>query len=137
MTVTVRFAPSPTGRIHIGNARTAILNWLFRLKHNGVFILRYDDTDVERSKQEFADAILEDLRWMGIEPDRIEHQSRRIEHYDAAAQRLKALDLLYACYETADEIERRRKRQLARGLPPIYDRAALNLSLDERREVAN
>lgn len=137
MTVTVRFAPSPTGRIHIGNARTAILNWLFRLKHKGVFILRYDDTDVERSKHEFADAILEDLRWMGIEPDRIEHQSRRIERYDAAAQRLKALDLLYACYETADEIERRRKRQLARGLPPIYDRAALNLNLDERRAFEN
>jgi glutamyl-tRNA synthetase len=133
MTVTVRFAPSPTGRIHIGNARTAILNWLFRLKREGVFILRYDDTDAERSKQEFADAILADLRWMGIEPDRIEHQSKRFPHYDAAAQRLKELGLLYACYETADEIERRRKRQLAVGLPPIYDRAALKIGPEERK----
>lgn len=135
MTVTVRFAPSPTGRIHIGNARTAILNWLFRLKHRGVFILRFDDTDAERSKPEFADGILEDLRWMGIEPDRIEHQSKRFAHYHAAVQKLKDLDLLYACYETADEIERRRKRQLARGLPPIYDRAALRLSADERKAL--
>lgn len=133
MTVTVRFAPSPTGRIHIGNARTAILNWLFRLKHGGVFILRFDDTDAERSKPEFADGILEDLRWMGIEPDRIEHQSKRFAHYHAAVQKLKNLGLLYACYETADEIERRRKRQLARGLPPIYDRAALRLGADERK----
>jgi glutamyl-tRNA synthetase len=131
MTVTVRFAPSPTGRIHIGNARTAILNWLFRLKHEGVFILRFDDTDAERSKQEYADAILQDLRWMGIEPDRIEHQSKRFAHYDAAVQRLRDLALLYPCYETADELERRRKRQLARGLPPIYDRAALRLGADE------
>jgi glutamyl-tRNA synthetase len=133
MTVTVRFAPSPTGRIHIGNARTAILNWLFRLKHMGVFILRYDDTDADRSTQEFADAILRDLHWMGIEPDRIEHQSKRFTRYNEAAQRLKDLGLLYPCYEAADEIERRRKRQLGRGLPPIYDRAALKLGPDERR----
>src|SRR5262245_56057629 len=112
MTVTVRFAPSPTGLIHIGNARTAILNWLFKLKHGGVFILRYDDTDAERSRREFADAILQDLRWMGIEPDRIEHQSQRLSRYDASVQRLKDLGLLYPCYETADELERRRKRQL-------------------------
>jgi glutamyl-tRNA synthetase len=137
MTITARFAPSPTGLIHFGNARTAILNWLFKLKHNGIFILRYDDTDRERSKPELAQAILEDLRWMGIEPDRIEHQSKRFRHYDAAAQRLKDMGLLYACYETADELERRRKRQLARGLPPIYDRAALTLSADERKAHEN
>jgi glutamyl-tRNA synthetase len=137
MTAIVRFAPSPTGRLHIGNARTAILNWLFKLKHGGVFILRYDDTDVARSKQEFADAILEDLRWMDIEPDRIEHQSRRLARYDASAQRLKELGRLYPCYETADELERRRKRQLARGLPPVYDRAALRLGPDERKALEN
>jgi glutamyl-tRNA synthetase len=137
MAAIVRFAPSPTGRLHIGNARTAILNWLFKLKHGGGFILRYDDTDAERSKQEFADAILEDLRWMGIEPDRIEHQSKRFVHYDAAAQRLKDLGLLYPCYETAEEIERRRKRQLTRGLPPVYDRAALKLGPDDRKALEN
>ena len=89
MTDTVRFAPSPTGRMHIGNARTAILNWLLRLKRKGVFILRYDDTDVERSKQEFADGILEDLQWLGITPDRIEHQSKRFERYLDIAEELK------------------------------------------------
>src|SRR5688500_2876311 len=123
MTVTVRFAPSPTGRIHIGNARTAVLNWLMRLKHGGQFILRYDDTDVGRSKQEFADAILVDLRWLGMKPDRIEHQSKRFDRYAAVAEELRSKGRLYPCYETADEIERRRKRQLGRGLPPIYDRA--------------
>jgi glutamyl-tRNA synthetase len=121
--------------MHIGNARTAILNWLFRLKHGGTFILRYDDTDVERSKQEFKDAILEDLLWLGITPDRIEHQSHRFERYAAAAEQLKALGRLYACYETTEELERRRKRQLARGMPPIYDRAALKLSESDRREL--
>jgi glutamyl-tRNA synthetase len=90
MTSIVRFAPSPTGRIHIGNARTAILNWLMRLKTNGQFILRYDDTDVERSTQEFAEAILEDLLWLGIKPDRIEHQSKRFDRYAAAADQLES-----------------------------------------------
>jgi glutamyl-tRNA synthetase len=135
MTVTVRFAPSPTGRIHIGNARTAVLNWLMRLKHGGQFILRYDDTDIGRSKQEFADAILEDLKWLGINPDRIEHQSKRFDRYAAAAEELRSKGRLYPCYETADEIERRRKRQLGRGLPPIYDRAALKLTGDERQRL--
>jgi glutamyl-tRNA synthetase len=135
MMTTVRFAPSPTGRMHIGNARTAILNWLTARKYNGIFILRYDDTDVERSRDEFAAAILEDLRWLGIEPDRIEYQSRRFDRYAAAAERLRSLGRLYACYETPEELERRRKRQLGRGLPPVYDRAALALSDADRRRL--
>jgi glutamyl-tRNA synthetase len=134
MTV-VRFAPSPTGRIHIGNARTAILNWLLRLKTGGQFILRFDDTDVDRSKPEFADAIVEDLRWLGIVPDRIEHQSERFDRYAAAAEALKSKDLLYACYDTQEELERRRKRQLARGQPPVYDRAALKLTAEDRKTL--
>ncbi len=131
----LRFAPSPTGRIHIGNARTAILNWLFARKSGGRFVLRYDDTDLERSRQEYAQGIAEDLDWLGIKPDRVEHQSKRFDVYDAAAQRLKAAGRLYPCYETADELERRRKRQLARHQPPLYDRAALKLSDQDRQAL--
>lgn len=131
MTVTLRFAPSPTGNIHIGNARTALVNWLYAKKNDGQFILRFDDTDVERSKVEFAEGIERDLRWLGIEPDRIERQSTRFSSYDEAAEKLKVKGLLYACYETADELDRRRKRLLARGLPPIYDRSGLRYSLKE------
>jgi len=131
MTVTLRFAPSPTGNIHIGNARTALVNWLYAQKNGGQFILRFDDTDVERSKVEFAEGIERDLRWLGIEPDRIERQSARFSSYDEAAEKLKSKGLLYACYETADELDRRRKRLLARGLPPIYDRSGLRYSMKE------
>jgi glutamyl-tRNA synthetase len=133
MTTTVRFAPSPTGRIHIGNARPAILNWLFALKTGGQFILRYDDTDTARSTEEYAKGIAADLAWLGIVPHRVEWQSKRFARYDAVADELRAKGFLYPCYETADELDRRRKRQQARGLPPIYDRAALKLSTDERR----
>ena len=126
-----RFAPSPTGLIHIGNARTAILNYLYALKHGGTFLLRMDDTDQERSKPEFADAIERDLSWLGIKWDQKERQSDRIARYLEMAEALKAKGRLYACYETADELDRKRKRQLARGLPPIYDRKALSLSEDE------
>ncbi|MBI2720458.1 MAG: glutamate--tRNA ligase [Rhizobiales bacterium] len=129
---TVRFAPSPTGRIHIGNARTAILNWLFARKSGGAFILRYDDTDAARSTDEFARGIAEDLAWLGIVPDRIEYQSKRFARYDELVAKLKAAGRLYPCYETADELERRRKRQEARGGPRIYDRAALKLSDADR-----
>src|SRR5215218_8423020 len=132
---TVRFAPSPTGLIQIGNARTALLNALFARRAGGTFILRFDDTDVERSTRAYADAIETDLAWLGIPPDRSVRQSDRFALYDAAAGRLKALGRLYACYETRDELERRRKRQLARGLPPIYDRAALNLTEDDKRRL--
>ncbi|MDP9138775.1 MAG: glutamate--tRNA ligase [Pseudomonadota bacterium] len=133
---TVRFAPSPTGHIHIGNARTALLNWLLALKTGGQFILRFDDTDRDRSKPEYAAAIAADLAWLGIHPHRVEHQSERVDRYAAAAERLKARGRLYACYETADELERRRKRQLTRGQPPVYDRAALQLSPQQREEFA-
>jgi glutamyl-tRNA synthetase len=130
---TVRFAPSPTGRIHIGNSRTAILNWLFARKSAGQFVLRYDDTDLGRSRQEFAEGIAQDLDWLGIKPGRVEYQSKRFDDYRAAAERLKAAGRLYPCYETADELERRRKRQLARHQPPVYDRAALGLGDQDRR----
>jgi glutamyl-tRNA synthetase len=131
----VRFAPSPTGRIHIGNARTAILNWLFAQKSGGQFVLRYDDTDTARSKDEFVQAIAKDLDWLGIRPDRVEYQSKRFARYAEVTEKLKAEGRLYACYETADELDRRRKRQAARGLPPVYDRAALKLTPDEKRAL--
>lgn len=128
----VRFAPSPTGRLHIGNLRPALLNWLYALKRDGIFILRYDDTDLARSTQEFADGILVDLNWIGIHPHKMAKQSERFALYDAACDRLRAAGRLYPCYETADELDRRRKRQQARGLPPIYDRAALKLTAEEK-----
>jgi glutamyl-tRNA synthetase len=133
--VTVRFAPSPTGHIHVGNARTALFNWLYSRSHDGRFILRFDDTDVARSSEEFAASILTDLRWLGIEPDTIERQSERFAAYDRAAADLKANGLLYPCYETADELERIRSRRRARGLPPVYDRRALALGNAERAEL--
>lgn len=132
MTVTVRFAPSPTGHIHIGNIRPALYNWLFAKKMGGRFILRFDDTDLVRSKQEYADSIKADLRWLGIDPDQTERQSDRIANYDAAAQKLKDAGLLYPCYETPDELERRRSRQRALGRPPVYDRAGLKQTAEER-----
>ncbi|WP_319413984.1 glutamate--tRNA ligase [uncultured Cohaesibacter sp.] len=127
----VRFAPSPTGNIHIGNARPALINWLVAQKTGGQFILRFDDTDAERSRQEYADNIAEDLAWLGVTPDRVERQSARMEAYDAVAQKLKDMGRLYACYESADELDRKRKRQRARGLPPVYDRAALELNAEQ------
>ncbi|WP_315920084.1 glutamate--tRNA ligase [Mesorhizobium sp. SP-1A] len=134
MTVTVRFAPSPTGRIHIGNARTALFNWLFAQKHRGRFIQRFDDTDVVRSKQEFADAILYDLHWLGIFQDATEYQSKRFDRYDAAVERLKAAGVLYACYETPEELDLRRKVRRTRGLPPVYGREALALTPEQIAE---
>jgi glutamyl-tRNA synthetase len=128
----VRFAPSPTGHIHIGNTRVALLNALFARREGGTFILRFDDTDLGRSKKEYADSIETDLRWLGIAPGVIVRQSERFDLYDAAARQLRSIDRLYACYETPEELEFRRKRQLARGLPPIYDRAALKLTDEER-----
>ena len=129
---TVRFAPSPTGRIHIGNARTALLNWLFARRELGQFILRFDDTDVERSRREYADSIEADLAWLGIFPDILRRQSERMALYDAAAEKLRAMGRLYPAYETAEELDRRRKRQQALGRPPIYDRAALRLADADR-----
>ena len=131
MTVKVRFAPSPTGRIHAGNVRAALINWLFAQKHQGVFVLRIDDTDLERSTQENEDLIETDLKWLGLEWGERYNQSKRFDIYQKCADALKADGRLYACYETADELDRRRKVQLSRGLPPIYDRAALSLTADE------
>ncbi|MEO1281106.1 MAG: glutamate--tRNA ligase [Pseudomonadota bacterium] len=131
MTVKARFAPSPTGLVHVGNIRTAILNYLFCRKHDGQFWLRFDDTDRERAKEEFVEAIREDLAWLGLSADEEVRQSSRTAQYELAANQLRERGLLYACYETPDELDRRRKRQLARGLPPIYDRAALKLSEQE------
>ncbi len=128
----VRFAPSPTGYLHIGNARPALLNALFARRTGGRFLLRLDDTDAERSTEAFAEAIGEDLAWLGIVPDLFARQSARTAQHDAAADRLRAAGRLYPCYETPEELERRRKRQLGRGQPPIYDRAALRLTGDER-----
>ncbi|MBP0615923.1 glutamate--tRNA ligase [Jiella mangrovi] len=132
MTTILRFAPSPTGRLHIGNLRTALFNWLFAARQGGQFVLRFDDTDRERSTREFADGIAADLAWIGIAPHRTIRQSERIALYDAAAETLKAVGLLYPCYETPDELDRKRKRLAARGLPPVYGREALKLSEDER-----
>lgn len=135
MTNKVRFAPSPTGLIHIGNARTALLNALFARRTGGRFVLRFDDTDPERSRREYADATEEDLAWLGIVPDLVVRQSERLPVYAEATARLKAAERLYPCYETAEELERRRRLQLARGLPPIYDRASLRLTDDERAKL--
>ncbi|MCF4126535.1 glutamate--tRNA ligase [Methylobacterium sp. SyP6R] len=132
MAPVVRFAPSPTGFLHIGNARPALFNALFARRSGGRFWLRLDDTDTARSTAEFAAAIEEDLGWLGIVPDGMFRQSERLAIYDAAAERLKASGRLYPAYETAEELERRRRRQLGRGLPPVYDRAALKLSPEER-----
>jgi glutamyl-tRNA synthetase len=132
MSVIVRFAPSPTGRLHIGNVRTALINWLFARRQKGTFILRLDDTDRERSTDANADAIRTDLTWLGLTWDSTFRQSDRTARYEEIKAQLIASGRLYACYETEDELDRRRKRQMARGLPPLYDRASLRLTADER-----
>lgn len=131
----VRFAPSPTGRIHIGNARTALFNYLHARKHGGRFVLRYDDTDQARSTREFADAIARDLAWLGVVPDIAVRQSDRIAYYAAAADRLRHAGRLYACYETEEELDYRRRRQLAQHKAPVYDRAALRLTDADRAKL--
>ena len=128
MTVTTRFAPSPTGYIHVGNLRTALFNHLIAKKAGGQFILRLDDTDPERSKQEYADAIQEDLEWLGLTWDRIERQSDRLDRYAEEAERLRAAGRFYEAWETPTELDLKRKKQLNMGQPPVYDRAALALS---------
>ncbi len=128
MTVRTRFAPSPTGHLHVGNARAALFCYLFAKAQNGDFILRMDDTDEARSTEEFAEAIKADLTWLGLDYDETFKQSERFDKYEAAFEDLKARGLVYACYETPDELDRKRKRQLARGKPPVYDRAALELT---------
>lgn len=131
----VRFAPSPTGLLHVGNARTALLNHLFARKERARFLLRIDDTDAERSKPEFEAAIVADLAWLGIAHDLFARQSLRADAHRAACETLKARGRLYACYETPLELERKRKRLAAQGLPPLYDRAALALGAEERARL--
>ncbi|MDE2595511.1 MAG: glutamate--tRNA ligase [Sphingomonadales bacterium] len=127
MTVT-RFAPSPTGRLHVGNIRTALHNWLLARRGGGRFLLRIDDTDAARSREDHVEAIRADLAWLGLHPDGEERQSARFEVYEREFARLVAAGRVYRCYETAQELDLKRKVQLGRGLPPIYDRAALSLS---------
>lgn len=130
--IITRFAPSPTGRLHVGNIRTALHNWMLAQIHGGEFILRIDDTDAERSKEEYVEAIRHDLAWLGIEAVREERQSSRLDHYEAAFEKLRASGRIYPAYETQQELELKRKVLLGRGKPPIYDRGALALSDEER-----
>lgn len=131
--VVARFAPSPSGRLHVGNVRVALLNWLLARKSGGRFLLRFDDTDSERSQEEYVEAAREDLRWLGLLWDVEMRQSSRLAFYAAAAEKLKAAGRLYPCYETAEELALKRKTLLSRGKPPIYDRAALHVQEADRR----
>ncbi|HCR94576.1 MAG TPA: glutamate--tRNA ligase, partial [Oceanicaulis sp.] len=135
MTVKVRFAPSPTGKLHVGNVRTALMNVLFARGQGGQVLLRIDDTDLERSTAEFEDAIRADLTWLGLSWDETFKQSERFDKYETAKAALIEKGLLYPCYETEDELDRKRKIQRAQGKPPVYDRAALNLSDAEKAKL--
>ena len=133
MTVITRFAPSPTGLLHLGNIRTALINWLYARTHNGKFILRIDDTDQERSKDEYTSKIKYDLEWLGIDYDDTFNQSSRFERYREQFQKLKADGRIYPCYETPEELERKRKLQMASGGKQVYDRSSLSLTDEEKR----
>jgi glutamyl-tRNA synthetase len=133
---TVRFAPSPTGFLHAGNLRTAIVNWLFAKQSGGRFLLRIDDTDTARSEERFIEAARTDLAWLGIVPDGEARQSERFAQYDEALARLAAAGRAYRCYESPEELDIKRKIQLSRGLPPVYDRAALNLTEADHAKFA-
>lgn len=132
---TTRFAPSPTGYIHVGNLRTALMNYLIARKAGGTFILRIDDTDPERSKEVYVDAIKEDLTWLGLHWDRVERQSDRLDRYAEAADVLRQKERFYEAFETPTELDLKRKKQLNMGKPPVYDRAALALSDAEREAL--
>ncbi len=133
MNVATRFAPSPTGRLHVGNIRTALHNFLYALKQGGRFTLRIDDTDRERSTAEFDQAIRDDLAWLGLHPDNVVRQSERFDLYEREFERLKASGRVYACYETPEELELRRKVLLGRGLPPVYERKAADAPVPDGR----
>jgi glutamyl-tRNA synthetase len=135
MTVTTRFAPSPTGTLHVGNLRTALHNWLFARRHGGKFLLRIDDTDAERSEERHVEAIRADLAWLGLVPDGEERQSARFARYETRFADLAASGRVYPAYETAQELELKRKVLLGRGLPPVYDRAALALTDADRARL--
>lgn len=135
MTVITRFAPSPTGRLHVGNIRTALHNWLWARRNAGHFILRLDDTDRERSTEAFAQGIRDDLAWLGLQPDAEHRQSERFDRYEAALERLRAAGRVYPAYESAQELDLKRKVQLGRGKPPVYDRAALQLTDADRARL--
>lgn len=137
MTIRLRFAPSPTGYLHAGNARTALINWLFAKHHHGVFILRLDDTDLERSKPEYEQGIYEDLKWLGLVHDEFFKQSDRLQNYEQATSLLKSSGRLYPCYETEEELTFKRRAQLARGVPPKYDRSSLKLTPEQRTAFEN
>ncbi len=134
MTVT-RFAPSPTGYIHVGNLRTALMNYLIARKNGGTFILRLDDTDRERSKQEYSDAIMQDLEWLGLQWDRVERQSDRMDRYAEAGDQLRAAGRFYEVFESPVELDLKRKKQLNMGKPPVYDRSGLHLSEAEKEAL--
>ena len=131
MTIVTRFAPSPTGHLHVGNVRTALHNWLWARKHGGRFLLRIDDTDGERSKEEYVEGIRADLAWLGLDVDGEERQSARFALYEAEFEKLKAAGRVYACYETPEELEIRRKILLSRGLPPVYERKPADAPVPE------
>lgn len=133
MTIITRFAPSPTGTLHVGNVRTALHNWLWAKKQGGRFLLRIDDTDGERSKEAFVDAIRKDLRWLGLDWDGEARQSARFDLYERRFEELKAAGRVYACYETPEELDLRRKVLLGRGLPPVYERPAADAPVPEGR----
>ena len=133
MTVVTRFAPSPTGRLHVGNIRTALHNFLFARKQGGRFLLRIDDTDRQRSTREFDEAIRADLDWLGLEPDAVYRQSERFDLYEREFERLKAAGRVYACYETPEELDLRRKVLLGRGLPPVYERKPADATVPQGR----
>src|SRR3990167_6105847 len=126
--IKLRFAPSPTGYLHLGNIRTALMNWLYARTHNGEFILRLDDTDKERSEQKYADQIEQDLKWLGLTYDTLVKQSDYLTAYTKAADLLREKGRLYACYETPEELDLQRKVLLSSGKPPLYNRAALSLT---------
>ncbi|QDY69605.1 glutamate--tRNA ligase [Qingshengfaniella alkalisoli] len=132
---TTRFAPSPTGYIHIGNLRTALFNFLIARQSGGTFILRIDDTDPERSREEYIDAIKEDLEWLGLIWDRIERQSDRLDRYAEAADKLRDMGRFYEAFETPTELDLKRKKQLNMGKPPVYDRSALALTDEEKAKL--
>jgi glutamyl-tRNA synthetase len=130
--IAVRFAPSPTGYLHVGNTRQAVANYLFARRQGGRFVLRLDDTDPERSRPEYAEAILQDLRWLGLEWDEMVRQTDRLDRYAEAAERLKQSGRLYPCFESAEELKAKREMQIKRRMAPVYDRAMLKLTPEQR-----